>query len=198
MALSTQQADVLIGTWLGDGHLDRDGRYVRLKVDHAWEQATYVWWKFEVYRDLTLREPQKRVVYEKREDKSRISVHCRFATRTTIELEEYHQLFYVNGRKVVPKNINRLLRSPLALAVWYMDDGARRTDCQALRLHTNAFTLEEQYLLREMLASNFDIAVTVHRVQGNERVLYVPSREAMRFCDIIRPFVLPEMCYKLL
>jgi hypothetical protein len=198
MALSMQQAEALIGTLLGDGHLNRDGRYVRLKIDHSWEQAAYVWWKFEIFRNLTLREPQKRVVYERREGRNPVSIHCRFATHTTSDLEEYHQLFYANGRKIVPQDIHRLLRSPLSLAVWYMDDGARRTDCQALRLHTNSFTLEEQHLLRETLASNFNIEVTIHRVRAPEHVLYVPSREAIRFCDIVRPYILPAMSYKLL
>lgn len=57
MELSTHQQNVLIGTLLGDGHLERDGRYVRLKIDHAWSQAAYVWWKFEIFRELTLRDP---------------------------------------------------------------------------------------------------------------------------------------------
>ncbi len=196
MALSTLQEDVLIGTLLGDGHLERDGRYVRLKIDHAWAQAAYVRWKFEIFHDLASREPQRRLVYDRRNGE--LSIHCRFATRTTPELEKYYQLFYVNGCKVIPRNINHLLRSPLALAVWYMDDGARRTDCQALRIHTNTYTLEEQHLLRETLASNFGVTARVHRVRVGEYVLYIPSREAREFCDIIHPFVLPEMGHKLL
>ncbi len=190
------QHDVLIGTLLGDGHLDRDGRYVRLKIDHAWKQAAYVWWKYQVFRDLTPSEPKKRLVYDKRN--GGLSIHCRFATRTNPELESYYELFHSNRRKVVPSDIQQLFNSPLALAVWYMDDGARRTDCQALRLHTNAYALEGQYLLSEMLESNFGVRTTIHRVKGNEYALYVPSREATVFCEIIRAFVLAELWYKLL
>lgn len=196
MELSTLQHNVLIGTLLGDGHLERNGRYVRLKVDHAWEQRAYVWWKFKVFANLSSHEPERRLVIDKRNGS--LSIHCRFATRTTPQFEPYYQQFYVNGRKSVPVDIRCLLRSPLALAVWYMDDGARRTDCNALRLHTNAYALEEQYLLAEALANNFGVAVSVHRVRANEYVLYIPSREAMRFCDIIRPFILPELNHKLL
>ncbi len=196
MALSTLQQDVLIGTLLGDGHLERDGRYVRLKIDHAWEQRAYVWWKFDIFSDLSSREPERRLVIDKRN--GGLSVHCRFATRTTLEFEPYYHQFYVNRRKNVPVDIGRLLRSPLALAVWYMDDGARRTDCNALRLHTNAYSLEEQHLLSETLANNFGVTASVHRVRANEYVLYIPSREAMEFCDIVRPFVLPDLSHKLL
>jgi len=194
--LSTYQKSVLIGTLLGDGHLERDGRHVRLKIDHAWTQAAYVWWKFRVFQDWTLREPQRRLVYDKRN--GGLSIHCRFVTRTLPELEEYYQLFYVNKRKVVPQGIQRLLHSSLALAVWYMDDGARRTDCQALRVHTNAYTLEEQYLLCETLVNNFGVSARVHRVRANEYVLYIPACQAKTFCDLIRPYVLPELYHKLL
>lgn len=66
----------------------------------------------------------------------------RFDTRTLPELHWYAARFLSGGRKRVPQEIEALL-SPLALAVWYMDDGHRRRDCNALRINTHAFTYEE-------------------------------------------------------
>jgi len=36
--------------------------------------------------------------------------------------------------KTVPANLNKLLTDPLALAVWYLDDGTKRTDTESCRL----------------------------------------------------------------
>lgn len=196
MPLSAVQEQVLVGTLLGDGHLERDGRYVRLKVDHGARQREYVWWKYKVFEGFTSREPSLVEVMDARTDK--VYRHWRFATLTTPELEFYHALFYKGRRKVVPENIGEWLTTPLALAVWYMDDGARRTDCRALRLHTNAYSWQEQVLLQETLKDNFSVEVRIHRCGRDIYVLYVPAGEAMKFSNLVRPFVLPSLKGKLL
>lgn len=100
--------------------------------------------------------------------------------------------------KSLPAKIGRLLKTPLSLAVWYMDDGARRTDCKALRLHTNSFTLQEQHVLQEVLSKNFKIKTNVHKAGRESYVLYIPAKEAMKFCNLVRPFILPSLEGKLL
>jgi len=92
------------------------------------------------------------------------------------------------------------LKSPIALATWYLDDGARRTDCNALRIHTNSYSKEEQLILVEMLHTNFGIQAKLQKVKNEEYVIYIPSAEAIQFCKIIEPIVseIPCMRYKLL
>lgn len=196
MSLSTWQEEVLLGMLLGDAHLEKNGRYVRLKVDHGPKQKVYAWWKYEVFRDLATQKPRLIVVRDKRT--GRTYEHWRFATYSIPELETYHQLFYVHGRKVVPGNVKEWLSSPLTLAVWYMDDGARRTDCGALRLHTSAYSLEEHKILRKTLMENFNVTVSIHRVKGEQYVLYIPAEEAPGFCNLVKSFILPVFRYKLL
>jgi len=196
MALTTLQIQVLIGTLLGDAHLEVNGRYVRLKIDHAEEQADYVDWKHDVFQDISPQPPQSMAIYDKRNGTT--SYHRRFSTYSLPDLVSYHQMFYLKGRKIVPVDIKAWLVTPVALAVWYMDDGARRTDCEAVRIHTNAYTVGEQNMLAETLFENFGVSVTRHRVRGEQYVLYIPSGEAERFCDIIRPFVVGSLRYKLL
>jgi hypothetical protein len=196
MLLSTIQKRVLVGTLLGDGHLERDGTYVRLKVDHGPVQRAYVWWKYEVFRNLTSRAPRLVRVLDPRTE--RVYQHWRFATVTMPELEPYYALFYKERKKVIPASIGQMLVSPQALAVWYMDDGARRTDCRALRLHTNCYSLQEQEILQGVLEHNFDVRVRVHRCGEGKYVLYIPAGEAQSFSDLVRPFVLAPLRGKLL
>jgi len=56
-------------------------------------------------------------------------------------------MFYNNGRKVLPGNIYEYL-TPLALAVWIMDDGGFAN--YGIRLATNRFKLNEVELLQEV------------------------------------------------
>lgn len=196
MSLSAFQREVLIGTLLGDGHLERNGRHVRLKVDHAVAQKEYVWWKYHAFQSHAAAPPQTVQFIDRRNGATRN--HCRFATRSLIDFDEYHALFYSDRMKVIPQIVQDERLTPLTLAVWYMDDGARRTDCRALRLHTNGYRQEEQVLLVDALRRSFDIEATIHRVRGDQYTLYIPSGQAEQFCRVIEPFVLPEFRYKLL
>ena len=48
-----------------------------------------------------------------------------FKTRSLPCLTLFHDLFYYNRRKIIPKNIADLI-SPVSLAFWIMDDGSCR------------------------------------------------------------------------
>ncbi len=79
-----------------------------------------------------------------------------------------------------------------------MDDGHRRRDCHAVRINTHAFNLDELKRLAKTLWDCYQIEARIHRVTGEQYVLYIASRYAGQFCDIIRPYVPPCMEYKLL
>jgi len=198
MPLTARQHQILVGTLLGDGCLERNGRHVRLKVDHGADQRAreYVLWKYDELRDLASGVPREVRVFDRRS--GRIYTHFRFATRTLEELDEYHLIFYDHGRKRVPENIGDLLTTPLSLAVWFMDDGHRRTDCRALRINTQGYSFGENKLLCGVLERNFGVEARVHRVRDEMYVMYIPAAQANVFCDLVRPYVLKCMKYKLL
>lgn len=187
---------VVVGTLLGDACLEQNGRWWRLRIDHRIEDVEYVRWKYKMLLPIVANPPRQILVWDQRT--RRYYGHVRFDTRSIPELGWYAERFYVNGCKGVPHDIRRLLSSPLALAVWYMDDGHRRRDCRALRLNTQAFGFEEVERLIEALEGNFGIEARPHRVSGNQWVIYIPAKEAPRFCDLIRQHIPPEMGYKLL
>jgi hypothetical protein len=71
-----------------------------------------------------------------------------FATLTFPCFNEFYDLFYLNGVKVVPSNIDELL-TPLGLAYWIMCDGSFTGS--GVRLNTQSFTLSELELLQLLL-----------------------------------------------
>lgn len=73
-------------------------------------------------------------------------------------MTKFHKFFYQNGKKVIPKNIEGLIKTPLTLAVWFMDDGTldyRIKDHCAFHLCTNCFSKEEAGKLVDVLGKNF-------------------------------------------
>lgn len=184
-----------MGTLLGDGILELNGRYPRLRIDHSIKQGAYVEWKYRVFHDLTSR--RIRFFYRKKDYRTKKRYgHYRFDTISTPLLNEFYRMFYLDGRKRVTDTICKALRSSLSLAVWFMDDGYKRNDCNALRINTDSFNLKEQKLLLNCLETNFAINARLHR-KGKYWNIYIPSLETKKFCEIVKPYVIPEINYKI-
>lgn len=105
-------------------------------------------------------------------------------------------MFYRNKVKFIPENICQILKSPLSLAVWFMDDGGRRNDSYGLFLNTLSFTKREQEMLIECLKRYFSLESRIHWVQDGYRI-YIPSKESEKFCRTVYPYMIPSMYYKL-
>ena len=105
----------------------------------------------------------------------------------------YRRIFYLEDRKIIPANIASLLCSPLTLAIWVMDDGSRSKN--ALLINTQAFSTEENILLRECLWANFGIEAKLHTDKGKPRI-YIPKKSNTRLSELVRPYLIPSMKYK--
>jgi len=143
---------------------------------------------------LTDASPMKVKAFHKKQQKTYIS--WRAYTKTSPVFDEIRQLFYSSGKKIVPKNIKQLLTSPLSLAVWHMDDGYKRNDCNAFRINTDSFSREEHELLRETLRANFGIQSSIHR-KGKYLNLYIPQKYAQHFVGLIQSHIVPSLSYKI-
>lgn len=193
--LTQRQQEILIGTLLGDGCLEVNGSNVRLKIDHSMNQKQLTDWLFDEFKQFTKSNPYLLSQFDNRTKKS--YYHYRFSTLSKPVFNNFHSIFYPQKRKIVPKDIKKLLVSPLSLAVWYMDDGFRRRDCNSLYLCTSAYTESEHILLLETLKMNFNIDAKVHFAAGNARI-YIPASSAKQFCDLVKDFILQDLSYKLI
>jgi recombination protein RecA len=182
--------DLLIGTILGDGYLEPHGRGVRLQVLHAERFHDYVAWKHEQLAEL---QPSP-IHYQT----NRGYPYWRFVTRCHPLLAELRALFYPRGRKEVPENITELLNTPLALAVWYMDDGTVDKRQGSIKIETQCFSTEGLQRLCNTLAVNFGLEAHIHRSHKRQaHWLYLPVEQARAFAHIVEPYILPVMRCKL-
>jgi hypothetical protein len=118
----------------------------------------------------------------------------RFYTKAS--LKQFRSVFYRDRRKVIPTQVGNLL-DPVALSVWFMDDGGRgaRTP-RGLVFNTSCYSEAEQILLQSALNERFGLTVNIHRV-GKGFQLYVRSSSFERFVQLVAPHIVPQMRYKL-
>jgi hypothetical protein len=193
LTMTDRQKQTLVGMLLGDAHLERQrgALTARLKIEHSLAQKAYVDWKYSEWRDWVRTPPKERV---RRNRLGTTSTNIGFTTLSHDEFERFRLAFYRDHRKVIPIDIQL---TPLSMAVWFMDDGSRKSSqCRGLYLNTQSFTLSEVELLREVMRRDVGVETTV-RAQRDGLQIYVPAPSAPTLTAYITREVLPSMRYKL-
>lgn len=186
--LTELQRSIIVGTLLGDGSLIEtfSKKNLRLQIDHCEAQKEYVFWKYEMLKTLILTSPSYQI-------KNR---SWRFRTISHPEITEIGELFYQDRRKIIPKNLEKML-TPIGLAVWFMDDGCFIRRDQTFNLNTQCYYQEEVILLKDMLQKNFRLHAISIQGDHNGWRLYIQKKSSGWFKEIIKPFVVPCMVYKI-
>lgn len=80
-------------------------------------------------------------------------------------------MWYKSNIKRVPESIGQYL-TPLALAIWIMDDGAKVG--KGLKLSTNSFTFNECLILVKALSDNFNIKASIQSAGSKDQnIIYI-------------------------
>jgi len=191
--MKEETRSVLVGTLLGDGHLEtqNNGRTYRLKIEHSIKQKEYTDWLYQNFKNWSLQIPKEKMKIVK----GKTYTNYWFSTKSIGEFRFYGQQFYdANHKKIVPKIIKKLL-TPLALAVWFMDDGSSKSkQHKALILNTQCFRKSDLKLLIETLQEKFEIEAKL-RPQKEGYQLIIP--QPVKFIELIRPYLREEFYYKL-
>ena len=183
--LTSQQRDVLVGLLLGDGHLEthNGGKTYRLKVEHSESQKDYTEWLFQLFLPLC----EHTVLYRKVKKNGRAYVG--FRTCSSGIFRFYAQQFY-REKKVMPDIIGKLL-SETAIAIWFLDDGSKKSNRhKTYIIHSLGFSGKELTHVQKVLQEKFNIAVSLHRQKKVFYRLYVQSKSASQFREIIEPYIL--------
>src|SRR5579863_9967762 len=191
LRLTARQEKILEGMLLGDGHLERQrgALSARLKIEHSAAQATYVAWKYIEWRDWVRTPPKEKL---KKNRLGTTSVNVGFSTLSHRELEAVRQRFYPDGRKIVPEDLEL---NSLNVAVWFMDDGSKKSSqCRGIYFNTQSYTVEEVELLQRLLRRDVGVETSV-RQQRDGLQIYVPSPSVTGLLSFISAYVLPCMRY---
>jgi len=188
------QKSILVGLLLGDGHLESitHDRTYRLKVEHSLKQKEYVDWLYEQFKEFVRTLPREKI--KRLGEKQHASYF--FETRSLGIFRFYAQQFYRERKKVIPKLFGKLI-DPVALAIWFMDDGSFKSrHHKTYIIHALGYAKSDLEIVQSILEKKFGIKVALHKQYDRWRI-YVLSETAVEFRKLIEPYVIPSMKYKL-
>jgi hypothetical protein len=197
--LTEEQREFIIGTMLGDGclMLTRTNGNAWLSIKHSIKQLEYVEWKYKImdgYVNAPIKMRTDKAFNGKEYEK------CEFITICHPVFTNYYNMFYDSGVKVVTNEIAESI-TPLALAVWFMDDGCGNVN--SIEMCTESFTEPELKRLQKVLSDKFKLVTSLwfdgYRKGSNQKKFKIGilKRSVDTFSDIVKPYVIPSMMYKL-
>jgi hypothetical protein len=107
----------------------------------------------------------------KTESKNNTYITLQFATKVSPYFNYFHDLFYINGKKVVPYGVEHL-KTPRALAHWFKDDGTTdryKGGIVGFVFCTDSFTWADVLYLGYILKIKFNIITNVHKSSSGPR-----------------------------
>lgn len=180
--------EFIVGTLLGDGCIRKSGKIPRLCLVHSKKHEQYFHWKLaQMDRYFNLWREQKH--------KKKNSILLYSETLQHPGLIEFYNLFYSTGKKIVPSSLDMYM-TPYALTVWFLDDGTLNSGTNH-RIYTNSFKYEEQVRLKSLLKRCFDLNANIIQRKDKQYILSFKRKDTVKLSNIIEPYVIPQMRYKL-
>lgn len=200
VVITPLQHSIIIGSLLGDGtmRLGKGARNASFKTEQGLQQKTYVFWKYLHLKPLVLTEPKISYRYQ-HDTKEKYEKSWWFRTiRHPLLTEICYRFYKINGhcvgKKIIPRDIHDIL-TPMALAVWIMDDGSYNG--KKIDISTYAFTLSEIHLLQKCIEKRYGVEMKYYRDRNKGYRLYCNQKETAKLVNIINPYVIDSMKYKI-
>ena len=184
--ITQEQKEVIFGTLLGDGNLQKVINSYQGRTNHCLAQFEYCSLKQNLLNNLTYPVNFTEVTLKKYPGK--IYKQCYFCFKPNEYLEEFYILFY-NGKKDVPLDLSYL--TPRALAFWFMDDGSADGRC-TISIATCSFTQEGLQRLQTFLKETYNLEVHINK----EKKLYFTASSGRLFYSLVLPYMHSKMMYK--
>lgn len=186
---------ILMGSLLGDGTMERDGNGSRFVFYQKGEHIEYIIWlhkkllEFGYCRE-NIPKIQSRLINDK------LAYYCRFRTFTYSSFNWIYEGFYGKGKKSIPDWIDEYL-SPIALAIWIMDDGGWIKN-RGIKLSTNCFSLSDVKKLVKILEIKYKLKTAIHSAGSLDQYnIYIPKSNLPILIPLIKPYLHPYFLYKL-
>ena len=196
--LTQTQRQVMLGGLLGDLCIIRrkPTHNAYIAITHSMKQIEYVEWKYNILKNIAVSPPVPYVVRVMGKEYNTVELH----TRRLPCITEIYNL--MGAREITHRWLDEITE-PIAIAVWYMDDGC----CYKIK---NGYAMEFSTGHRNQ--NELDLLTSwMHDVFGLDGVKsYIPptrptatvlkihrKQDARKFEEIIRPYIIPSMQYKL-
>lgn len=194
--LSADLTGILAGLILGDLFICKQKKSANayLKFEQGLVHEAYLLHLYDLFKNYCLSAPK---TANRLPDKRTGNVYTRvtFSTCALPCFTELHNLFYLEGKKIIPKNIGDLL-TPAGLAYWVADDGTFLKKQNLVVLCTDSYLESDIDLLMSVLSNKFGLDCRkVKRGNGFRLIIINNSLDKLR--ELVQPHIHNSMLYKL-
>jgi ubiquinol-cytochrome c reductase cytochrome b subunit len=191
---------IIFGSLLGDAYAEKRNKGIGTRISFYQENThlAYIIWLHKNLSNLNYCNSNLPKIQTRLGKKGIVRKVLRFHTWTYTNFNFFHEIFYFEGIKKVPLSeyLDQYL-TPLALAIWIMDDGAKVS--KGLKLCTNSFTYSDCIKLVNILHSKFSLKVTIQSAGvPNQYNLYIWKESMINLRSIVQEYIIPEMKYKIM
>lgn len=192
--MTERERNIVIGTLLGDTFIQKTGtRNARLRFEHSAKQKNYIFWKWQELKRYMQDEPRFierwNPIWKKQYSYYRCQSHA------SPEFGKLQTMFYKNNRRQIPTTIKKFLK-PLALAVWFMDDGYYYGRDRAAYIYLPPYNEDDTRRLIEMFADNFGLHPRIEKKKRGMNFKF-SAADTRHLIQIIAPYVIKSMRYKI-
>jgi len=186
--LSFLQKQLIYGSLLGDGSIvkGKEDKNCRFSEAHSIKQRDYLLFKHKKIQPYS----GKFIKYPRKDG----GMDVKFSTKAHPIFNSFREMFYdKKGRKIIRFSTLKYISHPLALAIWFGDDGSK--DTRSYRLATAKFTIKEIKIIIKWLKRVFRIESFLHK---HGKYWYITIRgDRWKFTKLIQPFLPKCLNYKL-
>lgn len=188
---------IFYGTLLGDSHAERrrSGIGTRLSMSQESNHGEYLLWLHAQIADRGYCNPVPPKIQTRLGTGGKLRYIFRFHTFTYSSLDSLYSAWYANNIKHVPNNIAEFI-TPLALAIWVMDDGSRVG--RGIKLCTNSFTYQDCMRLTQVIHDLYNVKSSVQSAgKPGQYHIYIWAESMFDIRSVVRPHMVPSILYKL-
>ena len=186
---------LIFGSLLGDSYAEKRNGSTRFIFQQEESNVSYLMWFHKYLAARGYCSPKKPKLETRIGPKGKVRFLSRVRTYSFASFNWIYDAFYSNSKiKEVPKDLSWTLLTPLALAVWIMDDGTPVS--AGLKIATKAFKEEDILFLCDVLNKKYNLYARPHR-DRQQIVVYIPKAGMPQLGHLTSGYMVPSMHRKL-
>ena len=192
---------IFVGIVLSDASLQRlnKGGGARLQFKQKYGQFEYFYFVFFQLSHYCSRGPSvtKAILHKK------VHYGLSFTTRSLNCITELYELFYLEKKKIVPKNLYELLtweglahwvynKSNINKSLYYFRDNDirnNRNKVYGLYINVEDYTIKDIIFLMNVLMIRHRLSCSLHKLKQNKSHIYIKNKSMPLLLTGIRPFI---------
>lgn len=184
--LTKRQVSQIIGMVLGDAYLSNKYKSSYINFAHSLKQEEYFYHKVKILENLSQTQCKKISKLDKRNNK--VYEKNTYTSKSFKELKNLRDIFYPDGKKIIPIEFIKTSFTEESLAYLYMDDGNYTK--YSTTIATCNFELDNLKEFISFLKSKFDLDCTI---LGNKSIR-IKQKSVKKFFELINPYISQINC----